>query len=282
VDPNDSGDWVSYWRSGDQPLEAMHAHFRDHAYHRHSHETYSFGVTESGAQGFTCRGGRHVSAAGMVMAFNPDDPHDGHAAAGDGFTYRMIHIGPALLADTLGDITGQASSLPLFPVPVLRDAAFGRELRRLYSVLTKPDDPLAAAEQLSRVAALASRHAAFPDRVRPAPLRERDSTAAAERIRALLDGSYAERLTGGDVAAAARASRYAGYRAFYSRYGVSPSEYQRGLRLRAARRALAQGAPAAEVAAAAGFADQAHLTRWFRRCYGITPGAYQLAVARAR
>jgi AraC-like DNA-binding protein len=24
-----------------------------------------------------------------------------------------------------------------------------------------------------------------------------------------------------------------------------------------------------------GFADQAHLTRWFRRYYGITPGAYR-------
>jgi AraC-like DNA-binding protein len=29
--------------------------------------------------------------------------------------------------------------------------------------------------------------------------------------------------------------------------------------------------------AEAGFADQAHLTRWFRRYYGITPGAYQPA-----
>jgi len=26
------------------------------------------------------------------------------------------------------------------------------------------------------------------------------------------------------------------------------------------------------------FADQAHLTRWFRRYYGITPGAYRSAV----
>ena len=60
----------------------MHAHFRGHVYHRHSHDTYSFGVTESGAQAFTCRGAGHVSAAGMVMAFNPDDPHDGHTATG--------------------------------------------------------------------------------------------------------------------------------------------------------------------------------------------------------
>jgi AraC-like DNA-binding protein len=34
---------------------------------------------------------------------------------------------------------------------------------------------------------------------------------------------------------------------------------------------------AARVAAEVGFADQAHLTRWFRRCYGLTPGAYSLA-----
>jgi AraC-like DNA-binding protein len=32
--------------------------------------------------------------------------------------------------------------------------------------------------------------------------------------------------------------------------------------------------PLAEAAATAGFADQAHLTRWFRRCYGITPAAF--------
>ena len=75
----------------------------------------------------------------------------------------------------------------------------------------------------------------------------------------------------------ARRSRFAAYRAFRVRYGLSPSEYQRQLRLRAARQALASGAAIADVAAAAGFADQAHLTRWFRRCYGITPGAYRAA-----
>ncbi len=102
-----SGDWARYWRSADEPLEAMYAHFREHVYHRHSHDTYSFGVTESGAQSFTCRGAAHTSAAGMVMAFNPDDPHDGHASTGQGFSYRMIHIGPGLVAGVLADIGGR-------------------------------------------------------------------------------------------------------------------------------------------------------------------------------
>src|SRR5262245_45700676 len=73
----DDGDmpdeWVRYRRLADAPLEAMHARFDRHVYHRHSHETYSFGVTESGAQAFTCRGGAHTSTAGTVLAFNPDD-----------------------------------------------------------------------------------------------------------------------------------------------------------------------------------------------------------------
>ena len=95
-------DWARYWRADRVPVEAMHAHFTSHVYHRHSHESYSFGVTESGAQAFTCRNGRHVSGRGMVMAFNPDDPHDGHAAVDGGFTYRMVHIWPEFFASLTG------------------------------------------------------------------------------------------------------------------------------------------------------------------------------------
>ncbi|MEU9126021.1 hypothetical protein AB0C96_40495 [Streptomyces sp. NPDC048506] len=35
------------------------------------------GVTDDGAQSFVCRGERHVSVAGPVMAFNTDETHDG-------------------------------------------------------------------------------------------------------------------------------------------------------------------------------------------------------------
>ena len=100
-----ASDWSRYWRSADGPLEAMHAHFRRHAYHRHSHETYSFGVTEDGVQSFNCRGSARASAAGMIMAFNPDDPHDGQACDELGFTYRIVHVGPELVAGVLADIT---------------------------------------------------------------------------------------------------------------------------------------------------------------------------------
>jgi len=132
------GEWVRYRRTVDRPLEAMHAHFSRHVYHRHSHETYSFGVTEAGAQEFTCRGGRHTSAEGMVMAFNPDDPHDGWSAAAPGFTYRMVHIGTALLSAVLHEDLGRSPALPLFASPVLRDAEVAFSVRSLHAALMGP------------------------------------------------------------------------------------------------------------------------------------------------
>lgn len=255
-------DWVRYWRADGLGVEAMHAHLTSHVYRRHSHETYSFGVTETGAQAFTCRNGRHVSGAGMVMTFNPDDPHDGHAATAGGFTYWMVHVPPAAFGD---------GPLPLFRDPVLDDPALADAVRRLAAALAGPAGTLDRYEQLTAATRLLTARAGnrLQHDGRPA------GSAVADRIRSLLHDRMTEDVTADDLAAAAGCSRFAAYRAFVAAYGLAPSDYQRQLRLRAARRLLAAGVTPARVAAEAGFADQAHLTRWFRRSYGVTPGAYQ-------
>jgi AraC-like DNA-binding protein len=265
----------------------MHAHFSGHVYHRHSHESYSFGVTEDGAQAFGCRNAQHVSAAGMIMMFNPDDPHDGHAVTEAGFTYRMVHVAPDLLAAVLSDMAGRRAGLPLFPVPVADDQLLAVRLRRLHGAVSGQAGALEVYERLAGVVCALDRHAAgrAPRRARldgtdaaaGVWLAGAGSAAPADRVRELLHAGYAVQVTADDLAAAAGCSRFAAYRAFRSAFGLPPSDYQRQLRLRAARTLLAAGTPAAEAAAAVGFADQAHLTRWFRRYYGITPGEYRLA-----
>jgi AraC-like DNA-binding protein len=209
----------------------------------------------------------------MVMAFNPDDPHDGHAAVDGGFTYRMVHIWPEFLASLTG------TPLPLFRSPVIEDPAMAASVRRLHRVLTGPDPKASELERYERLAGTARllvRHASGRE-----PTRRGAGRLVAARIRELIQGSAGEvgggELTADDLAAAAGCSRYAAYRAFRQAYGLSPSDYQRQLRVRTARRLLSAGAAPAEVAADAGFADQAHLTRWFRRYYGVTPGAYRAA-----
>jgi AraC-like DNA-binding protein len=268
-------DWARYWRAEGVPVEAMHAHFTSHVYHRHSHESYSFGVTETGAQAFTCRHGRHVSARGMVMAFNPDDPHDGHAAVDDGFTYRMVHIGPEFLASLTG------TPLPLFRSPVIEDPVMAASVRRLHRALTGRTSELERYERLAGTARLLVRHASGREPARRGADRRVADRRVAARIRELIQDSAGDpgggELTADDLAAAAGCSRYAAYRAFRQAYGLAPSDYRRELRVRTARRLLTAGVEPALAAAEAGFADQAHLTRWFRRYYGVTPGAYRAA-----
>ncbi|GAA3615333.1 AraC family transcriptional regulator [Nonomuraea rosea] len=275
----DDREWATYWRSAEMPLEAMHASFLRHRYHRHSHETYSFGVTEHGAQTFTCRGAGHTSAAGMVMAFNPDEVHDGHAAHELGFTYRIVHIGEELISDVLADVTRRPAGLPLFAAPVVDSPVLAARLRRLHTALSNGAGPLERDELLhaavAALARLAARTPALPGALPGAPAAAR----LAAKARELIDDCYTDPISADDLAAWTGSGRYALYRAFLATYGLAPSEYQRLLRLRAARRLLARGHPAALVAGDVGFTDQAHLTRWFTRSYGVTPTQYRLARA---
>ncbi|MGV9882919.1 AraC family transcriptional regulator [Streptomyces sp. NPDC003006] len=274
-----SDSWVRYWRDGDRPLEAMHARFLDHVYPPHSHDTYSFGITDAGAQRFRCRGASHTSGAGMVMALNPDEVHDGRAAADLGYHYRIVHIGPAVVREVVADATdGRSAALPLFARPVLTDPVLARTLARLHAALAGGAGPLVRDERLTAaVTAMTRRGATSAPPVAGRAPTVRALGQAARRAREVLDEAYLEPVSAERLALAAGCSRFALYRAFRAEYGLAPSEYQRQLKLNRARSLLRSGSSPAEAAAAAGFADQAHFGRWFQRVYGVTPGAFRRA-----
>ena len=96
----------------------------------------------------------------------------------------------------------------------------------------------------------------------------------ADRLRDLLDARLAEGLSLHVAAAALGAHPTHLVRAFAAEFGLPPHRYLTGRRVDLARRLLLDGQPPAEVAAAVGFYDQAHLTRHFRRLLGVTPTAY--------
>ncbi|WP_060953757.1 AraC family transcriptional regulator [Streptomyces hygroscopicus] len=260
----------------------MHAHFFSHRFHPHSHDSYSFAVTEAGAQRFRCRGALRTSGAGMVMVFNPDDPHDGEAAAELGYKYRIVHIGPDVVRNVLADvadISDGRAALPLFDQPVVSDPVLARALLRLHTALVDGAGPLVRDERLTAaVGAMVRRGATGPLRARTLPAGGSGQARAALRARTLLEEAYAQEIPAARLAEAAGCSRFALYRAFRAEYGMAPSDFQRQLRLRRARGLLIAGRSAAEAAAGAGFADQSHFHRWFVRCFGVTPGTFQRAV----
>ncbi len=77
------------------------------------------------------------------------------------------------------------------------------------------------------------------------------------------------------LAAIARLSPGRFMHAFTASVGLPLRPYLLWLKLERAGAALARGAALAEAANAAGFADAAHMTRTFRRMFGVTPSELQ-------
>jgi AraC-like DNA-binding protein len=271
-------EWAEYTTAPEPGIELLRARIRRHVYARHAHDGYAIGVTEWGVQAFRCRGAAHASTAGIVMAFNPDDPHDGHAGDPDGFVYRMLYVTPEAVRNALEDAPERAVTMPFFAAPLVRDETLARLVAQAHSAL------VTAAPRLEREAAFAAmvrrlaRHGGSPDFER----RPGRHDLALGRVRDRLEAEFAEELATGDLAVLAGMSRFQLCRQFHERYGLPPYAYQLRLRLAEARRLLAAGEPAAEVAVAVGFVDQSHLNRRFKGAFGITPVQFARAARTGR
>lgn len=97
-----------------------------------------------------------------------------------------------------------------------------------------------------------------------------------ERVEKDLARNFGEQLTLRDIERSSGYSVYQIIRAFRRRLGTTPHAYLVRLRLHYAAEMLLQGDSIAGVAAEAGFSDQSHLTRHFKRAFGITPRQYLL------
>lgn len=94
------------------------------------------------------------------------------------------------------------------------------------------------------------------------------------RIQELLIERLDEQVGLDEIASEVRLNKLALLRMFTKATGLPPIAWQRAKRIEAARRLLKTGVTAADTAYRTGFSDQAHLTRWFGRAYGISPGRF--------
>src|SRR5262245_9616173 len=96
------------------------------------------------------------------------------------------------------------------------------------------------------------------------------------RVRDLLDDRFAKPLTLAELAQLADVHPVHVAAAFRRQYGCTVGQYVRRRRIEYACRELTSSATGlAEVALAAGFADQSHFCRTFKRLTGLTPAAYR-------
>jgi AraC-like DNA-binding protein len=258
-------------------IERLEAFFTGHAYDDHRHDTYAFGLTMSGVQCFDYRGARRDSVTGQVIVLHPDESHNGRAGIDDGFRYRMIYVAPHLIADALQD---RVRHLPFRRDVVSNDARLFHALVDVLGDIDRPLEPMAQDHVVATLAdALLPSDQASSRKALGRPVRI--DAPAIDRVREYLDGQLAAAPDSAALEAVSGLDRFTLARQFRRRIGTSPYHYLVMRRLDLARHRLLAGMKLADAALSAGFADQSHFTRQFKRAFGVTPGNWRIMAARS-
>ncbi|MFD6970796.1 AraC family transcriptional regulator [Streptomyces sp. NPDC059949] len=262
---------VSAWKPPVPGIaEVFHARFTEHAYPAHVHDTWALMIVDGGRVDFALDRERHgAGVADQVILLPPGVVHDGRTVTEAGFRKRVLYLDTSVLPERF---TGAAVDAPLLADPVLRERVHGLHL----ALALGEGDSFEAQSRLAFVRERLHRWLTG----REAPVDGPSGREAAVRLRELLDARVTEGITLEE--ASAELGRALGgrvhptqlIRSFRTAYGLPPHAYLTGRRVETARRLLLAGVRPAEAAVAAGFYDQAHLTRHFGRHVGISPARY--------
>jgi AraC-like DNA-binding protein len=245
--------------------EVLHAHFPQHAYPMHTHDAWTLLIIDAGLVRYDLDRHPHGAMSSLVTVLPPDVPHDGRSVRPGGFRKRVLYLDRELLGDGL---VGAAVDGPGLADPVLR-----RRVHQLHDALVQRTEDLEAASRLTLILERLRGHLDAGQDPGSAAPDVRDPRLA-RNLRDLLDARIQPGISLDQAAALLHGHPTHLVRAFSREYGLPPHQYLTGRRVELARRHLLAGVPAGQAAVLAGFYDQAHLSRHFRRMLGVSPGRY--------
>lgn len=266
-------DWLRSRELSDG-VQLLQAWFGGHGFDKHRHDTYAIGLTDVGVQAFDYRGVAEISTRGKVVVLHPDETHDGRAGTADGFGYRIVYVPPARIHEAARAICGRPCALPFVREPVTANEKLASTIEAAFRL---DPEPLAIDGLiLCLTEALLTADPSCGGGPTPIHL---DGSAVA-RARQFLDAETARVIRSSELEEVTGLTRFDLARQFRSAFGTSPYRYSLMRRLDCARAQLRRNRSLADMALAAGFADQAHLSRMFKYAFGVTPARYRALVSR--
>ncbi|WP_349973604.1 AraC family transcriptional regulator [Pseudomonas caspiana] len=258
-DRHTANDWV---RHAAQPSKVgrFEAFFGAHAFEPHRHDTYAIGRTVCGVHRFSYRGEARLCMPGEIMIIHPDEPHDGWAGSEQGFRYQGIHVPPSLVQQIM-----QGKPLPFFKPGVSRDPRMAVVAEALLNNLIVQADSLAEDDALFNFVITLAQLAGQPT------TRSSPHFAAALRAREYIDDNLDRLITLDDLAKCAERDRWSLSNDFRQFFGTSPHRYMTLRRLDRVRALTSRGQSLADAAIGAGFFDQSHMSRHFKKAFGVSP-----------
>jgi AraC-like DNA-binding protein len=234
------------------------------------HNHYAVLITTSGKGILTCRGVRYLARRNSGYLLEPDQLWITQAMADDRWAYRTMYISRENLRALVDQLDPTAALLTSPTGAHIPGGESVEAARRALAVFQT------RGLVVERVAALVSFAEMLVSGSSPGQT-VKDEPKAATRIRQFLHEHCFEDVQTSHLANLVSLSRFHLIRVFHKAVGVPPHVYATLVRVRDAEQLLRAGIGIAEAADRAGFYDQSHLNRWFRRTLGVTPGQYRKA-----
>ena len=265
-------EFTNFWHAPKYQMELLTATYITHRFTPHFHEGYAIGVIERGVEEYDYRREHYVAHHGCMVIINPGEIHTGNAWGEDGWSYRMTYPGVTTLRQIASEMTGKVWDMPFFRETIIRDKDIVAQFRAMHQAMEANESRMTQDVLLRETfAPLIVRYADN----RPNIFKMTPAQHAIERARDYIHAYYHDDISLDSVADAAGLSPFHLSRVFKKETGLPPHKYLTQVRVHRARAMLTGGLPIADVALATGFADQSHLTKWFKRVIGVPPGAYQ-------
>ena len=253
-------------------IEIFEAAFGSQSFARHAHAGFAIGAIAEGVGGYFCRGETMLLPRGSLSLMNPEEAHTGHAAT-DWLRYNMLYVSEKAVRQILSlrHLRGFTTVAPMD-----RGWHLSRALGRLVTHLNAGKDAdwhLRVEEAVHEVLAQCFTCHGCAELRAPG-----EEPKAIRRLRELIAAGVESGAALGLADLAAEVELNPSYliRSTRRQTGLTPHGLVVRARLEQAHRLMLDKLPAAEAALEAGFCDQAHMIRQYRRHFGVTPARVQI------
>lgn len=263
-----------FWRDSRMPYVELRKinDARQVCYALHSHAHWSLGAVTAGSSTFCYRDAAYQIHAGDLVMMNPHWVHACNPIENQQWAYLMLYVD----AEWLSELRYQ---MGLLAIPCWQDIAT--------AVITQPklfagygdmaacllDEGQAIEDKRAVLTDYLSRVMQVLAQESPAVLPQASSTL--EQVAIYLRSNCTAEVS------LERLCQQFGYseghliRAFKQHYGLTPHAYLINQRIQLGQKALKRGEPIVEAALNAGFNDQPHFQRTFKRLVAATPNQYR-------
>jgi len=233
----------------------------------HFHETYTIILVDQGIGDYSTSKSNYTISKNKILVFNPYEVHTGKPIDGKPWSFLTFHIP----LEIMKKVTQNELIIPFFENNKIEDDNLFKEGFELFPYLLSPENFTTSEKVL--IDFLKNLYNNYSHNNQKKKL-TCEKKVIAKKIRQHIHNSLDGELSLNFISKEFNLSVFSLIKIFKDSYDLPPHQYVVNLKIEKAKKMLLKNRSCTEVAYDAGFFDQSHFIRHFKKIVGVTPKKY--------